>query len=396
MTNASQSNINNPKSYQSISVAALFQSAAATKTTATTKLLNNNNTKNISNQQQQQQQQHKQQLVDNSNNNNGNYRYDEMVIKPSGEPVNPCQIKLLNNTNSNTKNESLKTYVTDDGFIIPCITYETRQKLFEQAIVNGLSRDRQIESMGRACAEMAIQLVGGQIRFLPKNNHQKPSILILCNKSLPQGAYALCAARLLLLRNCKIYILIQNANDKNLEVENELNLINSCFITSSSSSSSDSNGLNSNSDCIIMQNVNELFNNNNNRNEASSSFLYSLDLIINGIESSFMSYNTIMSTQEWFKQLSKLIEHESCRASLLTIDPCNEKSLLKKTKWSLFPVLPLQPPIQSTLSTQSSQSSSTQRVYLCDLGFTPRMFQNVQIKYKSPFGAKFCIPLHEN
>jgi hypothetical protein len=70
-------------------------------------------------QQQQQQQQGK----------NGNYRFDEMILD-TGEPMNMQQIKVpLNSVKRN--------YVTDDGFVVPCIDYNLRQMIFEQSYKQG-------------------------------------------------------------------------------------------------------------------------------------------------------------------------------------------------------------------------------------------------------------------
>ena len=74
---------------------------------------------------------------------------------------------------------------------------------------------------------------------------------------------------------------------------------------------------------------------------------------------------------------------ESSKAFVLTIDPSGEPSSIQ-SKWSISPVLPLE------LSKQSG------RVFLCDLGFTKGIFQAVNIKYQSPFGSKFFIPLHND
>ncbi len=118
-----------------------------------------------------------------------------------------------------------KNYVTDDGFVVPCIDIETRQKLFEQSYKYGFTKQRQIECMGRCCTEMAIQLIGGPLRFSPKNNHQKPAILILVNENSLQGSYALLTARFLSIRSCKIHIYIAKSHVTNRVTNNEKNLI---------------------------------------------------------------------------------------------------------------------------------------------------------------------------
>ena len=74
---------------------------------------------------------------------------------------------------------------------------------------------------------------------------------------------------------------------------------------------------------------------------------------------------------------------ERCKASVLAVDPAADGSPLT-AKWSILPMLP------------TPVSDRCGRVYLCDLGFTKAMFSSVDIKYESPFGAKFCIPLHND
>ncbi len=108
-----------------------------------------------------------------------------------------------------------KNYVTDDGFVVPCIDMETRQRLFENSYKYGCTKQRQIECMGRCCTEMAIQLIGGPLRFSPKNNHQKPAILILINENSLQGSYAMLTARLLSIRSCKIHVYIAKSTMTN-------------------------------------------------------------------------------------------------------------------------------------------------------------------------------------
>lgn len=148
--------------------------------------------------------------VINSSSGGRNYRFDEMVLG-TGEPVNFQQIQVPYDLG--------KQYVTDDGFIVPCIDLETRHKLLENSYRYGFNKERQIESMGRCCTEMAIQLIGGPLRFSIKNNHQKPTILILVNEATLQGTYALCAARMLSIRSCKVHIFVVKSSEQQREVD---------------------------------------------------------------------------------------------------------------------------------------------------------------------------------
>lgn len=286
------------------------------------------------------------------NNSNKNYRFDEMILD-TGEPINYNQIQL-------PKKYSNKNYVTDDGFVVPCIDYKLREQLIEQSYKFGFNKQRQIECMGRCCTEMCLQLLGGCIRFLPKNSHQKPSILILANSNSIQGIYALCAARLLSIRTVKIYLLVFKCNEEDDDFKNELN-----FFKSNNDPSS----------IVILNNVNDLNN------------IKSIDLIINGLESFNDSANLIVNKNlkagSWLNALNRYIEN--CKASVLSIDPPSAKQTCTiKSKWCITPILPME------------MSENSGRVYLCDFGFTKQIFQSVNIKYQSPFGAKFVIPLHND
>jgi hypothetical protein len=291
---------------------------------------------------------------------NKNYRYDEMILN-TGEPFDLQQIQV-------PECEYIKKkYVTDDGIMIPCIDYALRKRLFEQSYINGYSKERQIESMGRCCAEMCLQLVGGPLRFSPKNNHQKPSVLILANSSEIQGAYVVCAARLLSTRNVRVYLYIHNLmssilsnnlnaslgeiNENNKLFANELKLFNS--------NESKSN--------MILNSLDDFKN------------IHSVDLILNAIDS---TPSSTLFTQTWYIKLIKFID--SCKASVLTVDPPAEANKGIQSKWCMVPVLPMDMP------------SNCGRVYLCDLGFTNNIFKSVNIKYQSPFGSKFLIPLHND
>lgn len=293
-----------------------------------------------------------------SSSSTKNYRFDEMVLD-TGEPIQMQQIQVP------CRDQVPQTYVTDDGFIVPCIDGRLRKLLFDAAYRYGFSKQRQIESMGRCCTEMALQLVGGPLRFSPKNSHQKPSILIVAAKNQVQGACALYTARLLSTRNIKVYLLtIDSREDGDIDFDAE---VAKCFQTELELvTSSDSKSVK------LVQRVNEL-----------AKLNVAFDLIISGGSLSQSS----MSSQ----QAAELVKSiEMCKASVLAIDPsetaaATAATLTLPSKWCILPVLPLAMP------------RSCGRVYLCDLGFTKQIFDSVDIRYdQSPFGAKFLIPLHND
>lgn len=72
------------------------------------------------------------------------------------------------------------------------------------------------------------------------------------------------------------------------------------------------------------------------------------------------------------------------KAPVLALDPPAIGAPGIITKFTLVPVLPL------------AHSPDNGKIYLCNLGFPAEVFYEVGIKYKSPFGSKFVIPLHLN
>lgn len=98
--------------------------------------------------------------------------------------------------------------------------------------------------------------------------------------------------------------------------------------------------------------------------------LSSSDLVILSVSSS----NLPSSITKWITEN---------RSSVLAIDPpangINDISI----KCSILPILPL-----------NNISSNCGKLYLCNLGIPDKYFRDAGIKYKSPFGHKFVIPIH--
>lgn len=63
-------------------------------------------------------------------------------------------------------------------------------------------------------------------------------------------------------------------------------------------------------------------------------------------------------------------------------DPPVEGCVIE-TKWSVHIGLP-----------QMLDKQSTGQTYLCDIGLPRDIFKCINVKYRSPFSVKFCIPLH--
>ena len=103
-----------------------------------------------------------------------------------------------------------------------------------------------------------------------------------------------------------------------------------------------------------------------------------MDLIINCLD---CHENTFLMDQPWYRAAADWANQN--RAPVLSIDPpVSGQGLAVEAKWSLSLCLPL------------ALAEGAGRVYLCDIGVPCHVFQEVGIKYHSPFGCKFVIPLH--
>lgn len=103
-----------------------------------------------------------------------------------------------------------------------------------------------------------------------------------------------------------------------------------------------------------------------------------VDLIINCLD---CHENTFLMDQPWYRAAADWANLN--RAPVLSLDPpVSGQSQAVEAKWSLSLCLPL--PL----------AEGAGRVYLCDIGIPRQVFQEVGIKYHSPFGCKFVIPLH--
>lgn len=72
------------------------------------------------------------------------------------------------------------------------------------------------------------------------------------------------------------------------------------------------------------------------------------------------------------------------RASVLAIDPPPTGIPDVSIKYAILPILPL----------NGISSNNCGKLYLCNLGIPDKYYRDAGIKYKSPFGHKFVIPIH--
>ncbi|XP_026473041.1 enhancer of mRNA-decapping protein 3 isoform X2 [Ctenocephalides felis] len=266
--------------------------------------------------------------------NEKKYRHDENVI--ATVPVSYRPISVLPEQQDN---QPAKEYVTDDGLIIPSISTDTRDIIFRVANNVGLTHERNSELMGRAATEISLQLLGGGRRLNPSNSHQAPVIVAICGNGR-SGSYTMNAARQLATHGVKTVVMkICSSLDTAMELEHSLYRLTG------------------------------------HKTVTRTSDLPRPDLILVGFSPGAMSLSSNMSIKTWINDI---------RVPVLAIDPPINGYEGFDSKYSILSVLPL------------SYTASNGKLYLCNLGLPELVFTKIGIKYKSPFGSKFVIPLHSN
>ncbi|XP_015603686.1 enhancer of mRNA-decapping protein 3 [Cephus cinctus] len=256
------------------------------------------------------------------------YRHDENVIE--SEPTAFRQIVV--------PFADIREYVTDDGLVIPSITLELHRQLIGAADRLGISWERRVELLGRAGAEIILQLLGGAHRLNPNNAHQWPTVVALCGAHR-SGAAGVNCARQLSSHGVKTVVYIENSED-----------------------------------VFLLQEL-SLYKLTGNKVESKVKNLPSVvDLILVALCEENSS-RTVTAVAKWAN---------SNRAPILAIEPPSSGTPGIISKFSLLGGLPL------------SHSTDNGRLYLCNLALPAKVFSDVGITYRSPFGPKFVIPLHSN
>ncbi|XP_017781144.1 PREDICTED: enhancer of mRNA-decapping protein 3 isoform X2 [Nicrophorus vespilloides] len=255
------------------------------------------------------------------------YRHDENII--ATVPTAFRQIVVQG------EEEGGYEYFTDDGLIVPSISLNTRNQLWDVADRMGFGWERRTELMGRATTEMAVHLLGGAHRLNPHNTHQFPVVVVICGPNR-QGAMGINTARHLSSQGVKT--IVYTVSHDSTYVKQELSL----YKLTKNKYTSNIASLPIKTDLIIVALCDE-------------------DMIV-------------------YSELSEWITNN--KAPILSIDPPVAGTPGISSKFSIVPVLP------------QSYSPENGKIYLCNLGFPLELFALVGIKYKSPFGPKFVIPLH--
>ncbi|KAM8891287.1 enhancer of mRNA-decapping protein 3 isoform 1-T2 [Spinachia spinachia] len=263
------------------------------------------------------------------------YRHDENILE--AKPIVYRQITV--------PQPAVKEYCTDSGLVVPSISYELHQRLLSVAERHGLSLERRLEMTGVCASQMALTLLGGPNRFTPKNLHQRPTVALLCGPHV-QGAQGISCGRHLANHEVEVILFLPNFVKMLDSVTSELTLFNK------------TGG----------QQVSTI------KDLPDSP----VDLILNCLD---CHENTFLMDQPWYRAAADWANQN--RAPVLGLDPPGSgKAQAVEAKWSLSLCLPL--PL----------AEGAGRVYLCDIGIPRQVFQEVGIKYISPFGCKFVIPLH--
>ncbi|RUS83411.1 hypothetical protein EGW08_008832 [Elysia chlorotica] len=269
------------------------------------------------------------------------FRHDENILQPGESntvPVKKQQIQVPAGCTS-------KLYITDCGLIVPAISQEMRERLCAMASDHGLSQSRQLESYCRSASDMAIHLFGGSHRIHPKNDHQMPSVVVLCGAH-EHGALGACCARILSSHGVQVTLVTPN-----------------CPMPAVTSQEIELFKLTGNK---VLHNVKGL--------------PKTVDLVVSALDSASAS---TFSQQPWYQNIVAWTKSPDVKAQVLALDPPPEGPGMV-TRWSLFKVLPL-----------AGTTPMCGSVYLCDLSIPSAIFTKLGISYVSPFGSKFVISLHE-
>lgn len=261
-----------------------------------------------------------------------NYRHDETVLASS-----PAQYRQI----SVPSHYLQKDYVTDEGQVVPAIPSELRRLLFNLAEDYGFSFERQSEMLGRAATEIGIQLLGGARRLNPRNSHQKPLVVVMCGSNRP-GAMGLNTARQLAAHGVSTLVYLMDLIHVTTQVSQELSLYK---MTGQKYTHRIQDLPTGAVDLVIMALADERTNQ------------------LNGLATSWIL---------------------DCRAPILAIDPPASGTPGISVKLSIVPTLPL------------AHCAANGQIYLVNLAIPQKVFTELGIHYKSPFGPKFVIPLHPN
>jgi len=237
-------------------------------------------------------------------------------------------------------------YSTDAGLIVPAISMNMRERLQSVLEEHGFDMSKQTELMGRAATDLCLQLMGGAHRLAANNAHQLPLAVILCGAS-KSAVYGLSTARHLAAHGVRTQVYLPESmgrhHSKHLEQELRLYRLTGGKVVT----------------------------------KAKDLPKISVDAIVNTLEDEEMCIQ--QRIQPWHR--GAVSWAQNLKAPVLAIEPPPEIPVLNP-RMSVVGLLPLAQPAQCG------------QLFLANLGVPKNLYKEVGIKYSSPFGSKFVIPLY--
>lgn len=129
------------------------------------------------------------------------YRHDENILLSEPTQLRQIQVEF----------DSSLEFVTDEGLIIPCIPRNLRNRVQELAVSHGYTMERQNDMLARSATELCIQLLGGARRLIPKNQHQWPKCVVICDEPYndPMSEIGISTARQLASHGLKVMVYVK-------------------------------------------------------------------------------------------------------------------------------------------------------------------------------------------
>uniref|UniRef100_A0A1B6E627 Enhancer of mRNA-decapping protein 3 n=1 Tax=Clastoptera arizonana TaxID=38151 RepID=A0A1B6E627_9HEMI len=252
----------------------------------------------------------------------------------------PNEVSIIRSRQIFVSQPGQKEYITDDGVIIPSITRALRSQLFHLAEENHFTISRQCEAMGRAVTELAIPLLGTHHRLNPLDTQHRPIVVVMCGLHRA-GVMGANAARILSSHGVETVLFLHQTQNFYQNMTNEL----------------------------------YLYEHTGNR---MTTFLqelpkHGIDLIIMALADEDTPVEIPRSVINWVN---------SKKVQVLAVNPPSLGTPGIPATCSVLPILPL------------TNSPDNGKLYLANLGIPMKFFNDINIRYKSPFGHRFTIPLY--
>lgn len=300
-----------------------------------------------------------------------NYRHDENIL--DSRPVGLRQIK--------TNYQSGQEYVTDDGIVIPCISLELRSRIMMQAELVGLTWERQSDMLARGAVELAMQLLGGARRLCVKNQHQWPKITIICDELFRNrhSDIGFSAGRQMAAQGLSVQAFLPQRQNKT-ETSREMDLfkMTSNLVTYTTSGNYIETFIVFNQSLIHFYSIYYSFGVQRFGHLGHTKYTCATCIEMDIGEQVIFSHAADIFSVPVTNALLFMFN----RSPVLAIDPPAAGIDGINIKCSILPLLPFE------------DIQLCGKPYLCNLSIPDSIICDAGIKYKSPFGNKFIIPLH--